>query len=100
MTIKIRQNLGKKEISNNIKSSIGFSSNNIQKITDDIIETILSILAEKNKINIKNFGTFKIVYKKQREGRNPKTNEKYTIIPRYTVKFKASNLLKKKINEI
>ena len=100
MTIKIKQNLGKKEISNNIKSSIGFSSKHMQKITDDIIETIATILVEEKKINIKNFGSLNIVYKKEREGRNPKTKVQHTIKPRYTVRFIASNTLKKKINEI
>ena len=100
MTIKIKQNLGKKEISNSIKSTIGFSSKYMHKITDDIIETIATILVEEKKINIKNFGSLNIVYKKKREGRNPKTKMEHTITPRYTVKFIASNLLKKKINEI
>ena len=36
MTIKSRNNLGKKEIANNIKTSIGLSLTNTQKITDDI----------------------------------------------------------------
>ena len=100
MTIKIKQNLGKKEISNSIKSTIGFSSKHVQKITNDIIETIVKILAEEKKINIKNFGSLNILYKKEREGRNPKTKEEHTIKSRYTVKFKASSSLKKKINEI
>ena len=37
----------------------------MQKITDDIIETIATILVEEKKINIKNFGSLNIVYKKK-----------------------------------
>ena len=98
--IKTRQNLKKKEIVNNLKSIIGFSSKNLLKITDDIIDVIIDLLAKDKKLNIKNFGSFKIIFKKKREGRNPKTKEKFMILPRNTVKFKASISLKQKINEI
>ena len=43
MTIKFKQNLGKKEIIENLSSVIGFSSKNIQKITEEIIEIIIAL---------------------------------------------------------
>ncbi len=49
MVIKLKDNLGKKEIINNVKSFVGFSSNNLQKITDDIIDIIIDILISKKK---------------------------------------------------
>ncbi len=98
MTIKIKQNLVKKEITTNITSIIGFSSKNIQKIIDEIIEIITSELNNTKKINLKNLGSFKIVFKKERDGRNPKTKEKFKINSRNTIQFKASNSLKKKLN--
>ncbi len=100
MRVKYKQNLAKKEIVANTKSIIGFSSKVIQEITDDLIETFFSILIEKKKINIKNFGSFNIILKKEREGRNPKTKEKHIIRQRNTIKFKVANSLKIKINQI
>ena len=100
MKVKLRKNLAKKEIATNIKSIIGFSTKNHQKITNDIIEAIVTILINQKKVNIKNFGSFNIVYKNKRKGRNPKTKEEFIINPRNIVQFKASYLLKKKINEI
>ena len=99
MTTKLKQNLGKREIITNITSAIGFSSKNVQKITEDIIEIIISNLVYNKKINLKNLGTFNVVFKNEREGRNPKTKEKFIITSRNTIKFKASETLKKKINE-
>ena len=98
MTIKFKQNLGKKEIVNKLTSAIGFSSKNVQKITDEIIEIITSNLKEHKKINLKKLGSLKIVFKKDREGRNPKTKEKFKINSRNTIQFKASELMKKKLN--
>ena len=97
MTKKLKQNLGKREIITNITSAIGFSSKNVQKITEDIIEIIISNLVYNKKINLKNLGTFNVVFKNKREGRNPKTKEKFIITSRNTIKFKVSETLKKKI---
>ena len=98
MTTKLKQNLGKREIITRLTSAIGFSSKNVQKITEDIIEIIISNLVYNKKINLKNLGTFNVVFKNKREGRNPKTKEKFTISSRNTIKFKVSDSLKKKIN--
>tara|TARA_B100001057_G_scaffold489608_1_gene576205 strand:+ start:1781 stop:2083 length:303 start_codon:yes stop_codon:yes gene_type:complete len=100
MTIKHKQSLIKKEIADNIKSAIGLSSQNIQDITNDLIIALTDILVDKKKINIKNFGSFQIIFKKEREGRNPKTKEKHIINERNSIKFKVSNQLKEKINNI
>ena len=98
MTTKLKQNLGKREIITRLTSAIGFSSKNVQKITEDIIEIIISNLVFNKKINLKNLGTLNVVIKNEREGRNPKTKEKFIITSRNTIKFKVSETLKKKIN--
>ncbi len=100
MTVKSKQNLSKKEIVNNIKSIIGFSSKRLEGLTDDIIDALIKTLCDEKKVNIKNFGSFNIFYKNKRKGRNPKTKEEFTISSRNSIKFKVSNQLKKKINEI
>ena len=88
MTVKFKQNISKKEIIENIKSTIGLSYKNIQEIIDNLIDTIIETLIQQKKINIKNFGSFKIYHKKQREGRNPKTKELFGISSRNVIKFK------------
>ena len=100
MTIKNKQSLGKKEIIYSLKSSIGTSYTNIQKITDDIIDILTNILIDQKKINIKNFGSFNIVYKNERVGRNPKTKEEFTITSRNAVKFKPSKEFKQIVIDI
>ena len=66
MTIKIKKNISKKELANNIKIKIGLSSKKIQEITDDLIDIITDILIIQKKVNIKNFGSFKIIFKDKR----------------------------------
>ena len=98
MIAKSKKNLVKKDIAHKINSTIGLPFNLTYEITDNIIDFFIDILIKKKKINIKNFGSFNISLKRQREGRNPKTKEKFIISERNTIKFKASNSLKNKIN--
>ena len=53
MITKSNQSLGKKEIVHNIKSVVGFSSKNIDKITVDIIDSIIENLIIKRKISFR-----------------------------------------------
>jgi integration host factor subunit alpha len=50
------------------------------------------------KVKITSFGTFKKSIKNKRIGRNPKTKKEFIITARAVVKFKASEQLKKRIN--
>ena len=53
-----------------------------------------------NKIKVSSFGTFKVIHKKKRIGRNPKTKEEAIISPRKVVKFTPSLLVKQKLNNL
>tara|TARA_A100001015_G_C14528999_1_gene533382 strand:- start:317 stop:490 length:174 start_codon:yes stop_codon:yes gene_type:complete len=57
-------------------------------------------LIKTKEINIKNFGTFKLINKKERVGRNPKSNEIYTIKARKSLSFKISKKFNAKINNL
>ena len=62
-------------ISKEIHKKLGLSISYTSEIVKDIT-LILKDLIKLNKINIKNFGTFKILFKKERLGRSPKTKRK------------------------
>ena len=65
---------------------------------DNFFESLISGLIKSNKIKITSFGTFKVSNKKERIGRNPKTGEEVPITARSVVTFRASNVLKSKVN--
>tara|TARA_B100001996_G_scaffold327405_1_gene274249 strand:+ start:341 stop:628 length:288 start_codon:yes stop_codon:yes gene_type:complete len=88
-----KTNLTKKEIAQKINNKIGISQVYTNEILDDFI-LLLKNLIRKEGIQIQNFGTFKIINKRQRKGRNPKNKEKFTISARKTLSFIMSkNLL-------
>ena len=92
-----QKNLTRKDLSKKIYKNLGFSKNISSKIVDDFFETIISEIIKSNGIKISSFGTFSVLYKKERIGRNPKTKIEAKIFPRKIVKFKPSLLLKQKL---
>ena len=94
--IKIR-NLSKKNISKKVSENLGVSHSFAANITNNLILIIRNCIKYK-KVNIKNFGSFKILYKKERLGRNPKTLESHKIIARKSLSFIPAKKINKKIN--
>tara|TARA_B100002003_G_scaffold198090_1_gene188651 strand:+ start:142 stop:444 length:303 start_codon:yes stop_codon:yes gene_type:complete len=95
----VNNNFTRKDLSNKIHRNVGFSKNLSLKIVDDFFESIILAIIKSNKIKISSFGTFSILNKKERMGRNPKTGVEKKIFSRKVVKFKSSLLFKKKINQ-
>ena len=94
----IKKNFTRKDLSNKIYRNIGFSKNFSSGVIDNFFETLISGLIISNKIKISSFGTFKVINKRGRIGRNPKTKIEAKISPRKVVKFKPSSFVKKIIN--
>ena len=92
------KNLTKKNLTNKVYQKLGFSKNISSVVIDDFFESLVSSIIKLNKIKISSFGTFEIVNKKERIGRNPKTKVTAKINARKIVKFKPSLSIKEKIN--
>ena len=94
----VQKNFTRKNLSNKIYKVLGFSKNFSRKIVDDFFETLVSELIKSNRVKISSFGTFKVMNKKERIGRNPKTKIEAKITSRKVVKFRPSIAIKKKLN--
>ena len=94
----LKKNFTRNDLSNKVYQNIGFSKNISSTLIDHFFEYIVSELIKSNKIKISSFGTFKIITKKERMGRNPKTKHEAKISARKVVKFKPSMLFKNKLN--
>ena len=93
-----RINFKKEDLIKNLTNKTGFSSNFSKKVINDLIN-ILSIYIKSGHLNIKNLGSFKIINKKERRGRNPKTKEQFIITARKTISFIPSKKILKELNE-
>ena len=94
----IKRNFTRKDLYNKINKTLGFSKSFSSEIVDDFFEILITELINSNKIKITSFGTFEVIKKKERLGRNPKTKVEAKIIARKVVKFKPSNTIKEKLN--
>ena len=92
-----KKKINKTDIVNNLVKRVGFSSNYSKKITDDLINIIISNIRSGN-LNIKNLGSFSIINTKERIGRNPKTKKEYIIKASKTVRFILSKKILEHIN--
>jgi len=91
-------NITRKKLYNRVHQNLGFSKNISSQIVDDFFGLLIDELIKKKKVKISSFGTFEVIDKKERIGRNPKTKIAAKISARKIVKFKPSLKTKEKIN--
>ena len=92
------KNFTKKNLAEQIHKRVGFSKNFSSVLIDDFIDILKDELINSQKVKMSSFGTFEVVNKNQRIGRNPKTKVLAKISARKIVKFKSSNYIKNKLN--
>ena len=90
-------NFQKEDIARILSVKSGFPISYSKKIINDLLDLMIEII-NTDKLNLKNFGSFKILNKKSRLGRNPKTKEKFIISARKTLTFKTSKKFLFEIN--
>ena len=85
-------------LSEAVFKNVGLSRNESASLVDKVFSEILTSLIKGDDVKISSFGTFVVRDKKERIGRNPKTGEEVPITARSVVTFRASNVLKSKVN--
>ena len=93
-----KKNITKLIIAKDLSLKTGFSISFSKNLIDDLIICITERI-KKEKLNLKNFGIFKIIKKKERKGRNPKTKEQFVITARKIISFIPSKKISKELNE-
>jgi len=68
------------------------------EIIDIFFEEMKTGIENNGFLSISGLGKFTIKQKKARMGRNPKTGESMTIMPRKVISFHHSNVLKQRLN--
>lgn len=76
----------------------GLSKKDATAAVSAVFGTLGDVLAAGDSFSELGFGTFSVVAKPEREGRNPRTGEKTKIAASKAVKFKAGKALKDKVN--
>ena len=90
--------LTRADLAEALHRAVGFSRNDALHLVEQILERMTDALAAGENVKITNFGTFLLNDKAERVGRNPKTGVEVPIAPRRVIVFKASNVMKARIN--
>lgn len=67
------------------------------RAVEAVFETITKTMGRGEDVAITGFGTFRVVKRAAREGRNPKTGEKLMIAASIKPKFRAGKVLKEAV---
>ncbi|MGD9740096.1 MAG: integration host factor subunit alpha [Bauldia sp.] len=79
---------------------VGLSRTESAALVETVLDQITDCVVRGEAVKLSSFGTFMVRPKGRRIGRNPKTGEEVPISPRRVLVFKASNVLKQKINKV
>ncbi len=90
----------KRDIANQVHDTLGLTLKEAEEAVEAVLEEVNNSLASGEAVSIIRFGSFHVLNKNARPGRNPKTGETVNIPARKVVTFKASDKLKDAINGI
>ena len=95
----LKKEFKKIDLVKDLSLKTGYSQNYSKKIVDDLINIFIQNIKSGN-LNLKNIGSFKLLNKKERIGRNPKTKEEFIITSRKSLSFTSSKKIIDNLNKI
>ena len=87
----------KKDIVLKITDITGIKQVDVKKIVQRTFDVITDALNRSEKVELRNFGVFKVKERRARFGRNPRTGASVPVPPRRVVVFKAGLEMKQKV---
>ena len=81
-----------------VYEQVGLSRNESADLVEAVLNEVSENLIKGKNVKISSFGSFSVRQKGQRVGRNPKTGIEVPILPRKVLVFRASHVLKDRIN--
>jgi len=84
----------KKEIIMSISESTNLKQVDVKEVVQRTFDMITESLEKGDKVELRNFGIFKVKIRKGRLGRNPRTGEGVTIPDKKVVSFKSGMKMK------
>lgn len=82
-----------------ISSSTGLTKVETEAVVKGFLDTVIDAMKRGETIELRGFGSFKVVKRAQRVARNPKTNEEVIVPEQYVPTLKVSKEFKKSVND-
>jgi integration host factor subunit alpha len=91
--------LTRADLAEAVFQKVGLPRNESAEIVELVLREIVASLERGDTVKLSSFGSFGIRDKDERIGRNPKTGQEVPITPRRVLVFRASNIMKQRIND-
>ena len=81
------------------KKIVNIKRSDIEESVNQLISIISNTLYEKNRVEIRGFGTFSSRFRSTRLARNPKTGTSITVDSKFHIYFRPSKFLKQEVKK-
>ena len=90
--------LTRADLAEAVFEKVNLPRNEAAELVESVLKQVVYALERGEAVKLSSFGSFGLRQKSERVGRNPKTGEIVPITPRRVIVFKASNIMKDRIN--
>lgn len=87
----------KRDIIAQLSRDFHVDTSQARRMVQTVLNGIVSATLDHGRIEIRRFGTFKVLHRAARVARNPRTNEELRLPPRYVITFEPSDQLSAKV---
>ena len=87
----------RKNIAKTIADEMGLTTVLVQKVVQDVLDSIIKGLVEDGRAELRNFGVFQVKRRKPKLGRNPRTGETVMVPAWWGVKFKPGTEMAERV---
>ena len=91
--------LTKDKMVSRLQTQLGLTKQESRQAVERLFEVMKDTIANGEDLLISGYGKFSVRQKNARRGRNPQTKEALMLAPRRVLVFKASKVLRKRLNE-
>jgi len=81
-----------------LHDEVGLTRQDCATLVERTLDLVTEAMARGETVKLSGFGVFQVRSKRQRMGRNPKSGEPATIDPRRVIGFRASQVIKARID--
>lgn len=92
------QTLTRADLCEAVHEEVGLSRQDCAGLVERTLDLVVQALEDGNQVKLSGFGVFQVRAKRARMGRNPKTGEPAPIEPRRVISFRASQVMKARVD--
>lgn len=99
MDAETSKTITRADLAEAVYAQVGLSRNESSDLLEQMLDEMMEALVKGDNVKLSSFGSFSVREKGERVGRNPKTGVEVPIKPRKVLVFRASHVLKDRINK-